>query len=251
MTTGNNPFAFPAGKLILSIVGRRRGERIVAATKAAGAPGGTVALGRGTAANAVLEFLGVGDSEKDIVLTLVPAELAPTVMDTIRHSCGQDPRGSGVTLQIDVPHIVRSALPGASSSAASRAAQPSAESAESSADTMRSPSMNAKNEHVLIACIVNRGYADDAMAAARKAGAAGGTILNARGTGREEDVKFFGVTLVPEKEVLLIVIEPAKQAAVLEALRRLPCLSAPGSGITFSIDVEEFAALGGEAARKG
>ena len=243
MTASNNPFAFPAGKLILSIVGRRRGERIVAATKAAGASGGTVALGRGTAANAALEFLGVGDSEKDIVLTLAPAELARAMMDAIRRSCGRGPRGTGVALQIDVPQIVRSAHPGASANAASRA--------ETSEDQMRSPSMNESKDHALIACILNRGYADDAMAAARKAGAAGGTILIARGTGREEDVKFFGVTLVPEKEVLLIVIEPAKQAAVLDALKRLPCLSAPGSGITFSIDVEEFAALGGEAARRG
>lgn len=231
MTTNNETFAFTAGKLILSIVGRRRGERIVAATKAAGAPGGTVALGRGTAANAVLEFLGVGDSEKDIVLTLVPAGLARAVLEAVRHACWHDPRGSGVAMQIDVSSIFRNA------------AQPSTE-------LLRSPSMNESKDHALIACILNRGYADDAMAAARKAGAAGGTILNARGTGREEDVKFFGVTLVPEKEILLIVIESARQAAVLEAIRQLPCLSAPGSGIAFSLAVEEFAALGEGAARE-
>jgi nitrogen regulatory protein PII len=225
MTTNNETFAFTAGKLILSIVGRRRGERIVAATKAAGAPGGTVALGRGTAANAVLEFLGVGDSEKDIVLTLVPAGLARAVLEAVRHACWHDPRGSGVAMQIDVSSIFRNA------------AQPSTE-------LVRSPSMNESKDHALIACILNRGYADDAMAAARKAGAAGGTILNARGTGREEDVKFFGVTLVPEKEILLIVIESARQTAVLEAIRKLPCLSAPGSGITFSLDVEDFSVLG-------
>ena len=57
----------------------------------------------------------------------------------------------------------------------------------------------------LITVIVNSGYADDVMAVAKKAGASGGTILGARGTGTEEDVKFFGITLVPEKEILLIV----------------------------------------------
>ena len=110
--------------------------------------------------------------------------------------------------------------------------------------------MNQNDDHVLVSFIVNRGYADDAMAAARTAGAKGGTILNARGTGREEDVKFFGVTLVPEKEILLVVTEAGKAEAIVEAVRALPCLEAPGSGIAFSLAVEEFATLGERAARE-
>ncbi len=58
--------------------------------------------------------------------------------------------------------------------------------------------------YTLITVIVNSGYAEAVMAAARSGGASGGSILNARGTGTEEDVKFFGITLVPEKEMLLI-----------------------------------------------
>ena len=51
--------------------------------------------------------------------------------------------------------------------------------------------MNAQASHQLICVIVNAGYADDVMNAARTAGATGGTVINARGTGREEDVKLF------------------------------------------------------------
>ncbi len=96
----------------------------------------------------------------------------------------------------------------------------------------------------LICVIVNKGYADDAMAAARKAGAGGGTVLNARGTAREDDVKFFGMHIVPEKEMLMIVTEHEKKAAVIEAIRTLPCLEQTGSGITFSAGVENFTVLG-------
>ena len=238
MTTNNETFAFTAGKLILSIVGRRRGERIVAAAKAAGAPGGTVAPGRGTAANAVLEFLGVGDSEKDIVLTLAPAELARPVMDALRRAGSQGRREGGVAMMIDL------------ASAANTLSSRTAAKAGELSSARRIP-MNQNDDHVLVSFIVNRGYADDAMAAARAAGAKGGTILNARGTGREEDVKFFGVTLVPEKEILLVVTEADKAEAIVEAVRALPCLEAPGSGIAFSLAVEEFAALGEGAAREG
>jgi nitrogen regulatory protein PII len=85
------------------------------------------------------------------------------------------------------------------------------------------------------------------MVAARKAGATGGTVINARGTGKEEDVKFFGITLVPEKEVLLILVDADKADAVLDAVKDVPCLSEPGSGIAYCTGVEDFFRLGKKA----
>ena len=99
-------------------------------------------------------------------------------------------------------------------------------------------------ERDLITVIINKGYADDAMAAARKAGAGGGTVINARGTAREDDAKFFGMHIVPEKEMLCIVVEHEKKDAVLEAIRTLPCLAEPGSGIAYCSAVSEFVMLG-------
>ena len=98
--------------------------------------------------------------------------------------------------------------------------------------------------HELISVIVNAGFADDVMAAARKAGATGGTIINARGTGREEDVKFFGITIVPEKELLLILTTRETAPSILEAIRTQPYLTEPGMGIAFCMPVEQFMPLG-------
>ncbi len=102
----------------------------------------------------------------------------------------------------------------------------------------------AEKTHKLISVILNKGYADDAMAAARKAGAGGGTIIHARGTAREEDVSFLGIPLVPEKEMLLILVEQDKSDAVFNAICSLPCLAEPGSGIAYSMDVDNFTGLG-------
>ena len=104
--------------------------------------------------------------------------------------------------------------------------------------------MEQNRSHELITVIVNRGYADDAMAAARKAGASGGTAINARGTAREDDEKFFGMHIVPEKELLLIVVDQNNKQAVLDAIRTLDCLSEPGSGIAYSAPVSDFTLLG-------
>ena len=68
-----------------------------------------------------------------------------------------------------------------------------------------------KMTHELIVVIVNKDFADDVMHAARKAGAGGGTVINARGTAREEDAKFFGVQIVPEKEMLMILVDSDKR----------------------------------------
>ena len=86
-------------------------------------------------------------------------------------------------------------------------------------------------------------HTDDAMAAARKAGASGGTAINARGTAREDDEKFFGMHIVPEKELLLIVVDQNNKQAVLDAIRTLDCLSEPGSGIAYSAPVSDFTLL--------
>lgn len=104
--------------------------------------------------------------------------------------------------------------------------------------------MNNSSDYSLIMFIVNKGYADDLMAAARKAGATGGTVLHARGTGKEEDVRFFGITLVPEKEILLIVTENSRSEAIIKAIKDVPELNQAGAGIAVRIAAEEFFLLG-------
>ena len=41
---------------------------------------------------------------------------------------------------------------------------------------------------------------------AKKVGASGGTVLNARGTANKEAESFFGITIQPEKEIVMIVV---------------------------------------------
>lgn len=104
--------------------------------------------------------------------------------------------------------------------------------------------MTKNTTHKLITIIVNRGFAEDAMDAARKAGAGGGTIINARGTAKEGDAKFFGMEIIPEKDMIFVLAENEKADAILEAVRTLPCLSKPGSGIAFASPAENFTLLG-------
>lgn len=220
------------GKLLLSIVQNGVAEALVHQTKQAGARGGTILVGKGVAEHAILHMLGIGDSHKEIVLTLLTEEQVEGVWESLSSFRKNKRLSCGIAMLIDVPHLLRHSDPSSQTRGKSEENQ--------RRNTMESP-------HTLITCIVNKGTADEVMDAARKAGATGGTIMAARGTGKEEDVKFFGVQLVPEKEMLLILVGSGLTGKVLEAIRSVPCLAEPGSGIAFCTDVDRFMTLGGKS----
>ena len=96
-----------------------------------------------------------------------------------------------------------------------------------------------KNGHELIICIVNNGFTDLVMDAARKEGARGGTIFHGRGTGNPEMEKFFGISISPEKEIVIILVEAEIKEAVLKAVNKATGLETNGKGIAFSLPVSD------------
>jgi len=97
-----------------------------------------------------------------------------------------------------------------------------------------------ESSDTLITFIVSHGDAYDVMTVAREAGAKGGTILNAHGTLREDDVEFFGMTLGSEKEMLIIVAENDLAKNILDAVKDLPVFKKTGGGIIYTTDVKRF-----------
>ena len=95
-----------------------------------------------------------------------------------------------------------------------------------------------KTTHECIVCIVNTGFADTVMDAAKKFGARGGTILHARGTANRAAEEFFHITIQPEKELVLILVPTAIKNDILHALYQAVGLDTPGQGIAFSAPVD-------------
>ena len=212
-------------KLVAAVVPDGAAAEIDAAARAAGAQGGTVLRGRGTAASSLLQLLGLGGSAKEISLHVVPGPAEPRVADAIRAAAAANKPHFGVLFTLDVPRFVRGGVP-----------EP---------PPLEESTVNTQRTHRLVVAIVNKGYAEDAMAAARGAGARGGTVLSAHGTAKPDDATFFGVPIVPEKDVLLVLVPAETADAVVDAVRDLPCLKDKGSGIVFCAPVERFAPLGG------
>lgn len=95
------------------------------------------------------------------------------------------------------------------------------------------------NEFEVILCIVNAGFSDSVMAAARECGAKGGTVINARGTAKEEAEKTFGIVVEPEKEIVIILAENKIKEPILHAIYKAAGLNTPGQGIAFSLPVDD------------
>ena len=214
-------------KLIMCIVPHNSGELITNAAKQAGAGGGTILMGRGTASNSVLQLLGLGDTSKDITMNIVEQKLAAEVCTQIEQACSTKKEHFGVLFTIDVDAFIKAGSIGKTAKA-----------------TEEKPGDDNMEKYEMINIIVNKGYAEDAMAAARKAGAGGGTIIGARGTAREGDSTFFGVEIVPEKEMLMILVPHDKRDAIVQAVSSLSCFEKAGSGIIFSNEAKGFKLLG-------
>lgn len=94
-----------------------------------------------------------------------------------------------------------------------------------------------EHNHELIVCIVNAGFSQNVMEAARGAGAKGGTILRARGSANPEAEEFFSINIQPDKEVLMILVPKAIKDDVLKAIYKDCGLADEAKGIAFSLPV--------------
>ena len=99
------------------------------------------------------------------------------------------------------------------------------------------------SKHEMIMCIVNAGFSETVMEAAKSAGARGGTILNGRGTANKEAESFFHIAIQPEKEVVMILVDMEIKDAVLHALYQKAGLDTMGQGIAFSLPVDDVVGL--------
>ena len=98
-------------------------------------------------------------------------------------------------------------------------------------------------EYEMICVILNEGYSDEVMDAARPAGATGGTVISAKGTGISQSVKLKGLSLADKKEMLLIVARADNKAEIMKAIMENSGVETPAGAICFSMPVSQTAGL--------
>ena len=150
-----------------------------------------VTLGAGTASGDVLDYLGLEVSEKAVIFSVVTDGIWKTVKKGLENQLRIDIPGSGIAFTVPLSSI------GGKRELMFLTENQGYEKGEETS--------LKETTHELLVVIANNGYIETVMDAARTAGAAGGTVIHAKGTGMERAEQFLGVSLASEKEMIFIV----------------------------------------------
>lgn len=215
---------------LVSIVERGKGTGLAAHYKNFKVLHHVRATGRGTAASHLLDTLGFGTTERDIVLTLAPKDTMRQLMHYLKDDDRPHFGAPGIAFTLDL-----SGMTAIMAVSLSRLEEMEPERGEQL--------MEQGNHHSLILAIVNHGYTDAVMDTARTAGAKGGTIIRARWTGADAVEKFVGITLQAEKEVLAIVAANKERDAIMQAINQAHGLKSGAQATVISLPIDHTARL--------
>lgn len=198
--------------LLTVIVNRGRAAKVVHVAKEAGVPGATIALGWGTNNNRFWDFLGVANEDKDIVYMVSDPNTIEKAVDALQVELQLDKPNHGIAFVQDLFEV----------SGVHRLKRKMT-FLEEGEETMTQ----------LITVITERGRAEDVVEAARHAGAKGGTIVNARGSGVHETTRIFNMEVVPEKEIVMILCNAEESEGIMTAIEEELSIHEPGQGIMY------------------
>jgi nitrogen regulatory protein PII len=208
------------------------GRKVVKASKLAGAEGGTVIIGKGTGIHEIKALFGIPiEPEKEIIFTLTSKEKLDSILQSVVSTAKLNKPGHGIAFIIDISKVAGICHLGMPVATSNR--------------IFGGTKMTAGKEvlYDLIITIVNKGDAEKVVNSSKEAGAEGGTILSGRGTGIHERAKLFGITIEPEKEIVLTLIDRQQSNKVLEAIINESALNKPGKGIAFVLEVEKVVGI--------
>lgn len=197
-----------------------------------------IVLGQGTASRETLDYLYLNPSEKAIVFGVVTGAGLLPLLKAFKRKMFIDVPGNGIVAVVPLNTIGgRRSLEYMLDGQAVDTTQRSQEEAE------RMERMSIKTDHELIFVIANDGYSDLIMDAARGAGAAGGTVIKAKGTGAEYTEKFFGFSIASEKEIHLLVTPAQGRNNIMKAIMEKAGLESKAQSIVFSLPVSHALGL--------
>ncbi len=186
-------------------------------------------LGHGTATKSILDYLGIENNEKVMLQTVVASSQVEPLFAGLVSRMGINLPGTGVAMSIPIESIA-----GASSMKYLTEGQ---ESQASEEWKMK------ESVYSLIMVIAEKGCSDMVMDAAREAGARGGTVVHAKGTGKESETKFFGMSISPEKEMIYIATRKSDKSDIMRAIMEKAGPQTDAKAVVFSLPVEDIAGL--------
>ena len=219
-------------KLLISIVNQHDAEQLKEILDECSVSLSIAFGGTGTARSSVLNYLGIGESEKAVVISLFPESDEDRILRVIQTRMSLYLVGRGISFTVP--------LSGVSGIIAGGLAKAATEKTVDGRKIMT----NEERKYDLIIAVVEANRSEEAMEAARSAGAAGGTVIRARSLDNAKAEQFIGISLSKEQEILLILSKREAKLAIMETLSEKVGLKTEAGGVIFSLPVDRTAGIG-------
>lgn len=212
---------------MIGITDRKRAPELLSICKELDLSMTLTKLARGTATSEQLSLYNLEASEKAVVGTVTDAAGMKQLMRLTKKRMFIDIPGNGIMMAVPLKSV---------SGGKTLAYLTGGKGLEEG-----KPNMDFAYELIIV--VLNEGYSDAVMAAARSAGARGGTVLHAKGTGRQASEKFLGVSLAEEKDMIYIVATTRQKGEIMRAISRETGVGTKAGAISFSLPISEVAGL--------
>ena len=188
---------------------------------------------QGTASSEIMDMLGLGGVEKHILMSVMPKEFADKMLKKLKNQLYLGTPNTGVAFTIVM------------SGGSGRLVQlmQSLELTDEKTPLERDDFDMAEAEYSMIMAIVNQGFSETVMEAARPMGATGGTILHSRRISSEEAMKFWNIHVQEERETVLILAEKKDKLPIMKAIGEKCGMNTEARGIVLSLPVDGVVVL--------
>lgn len=187
--------------------------------------------GKGTASSSLLNYFGLEDIKKYIYFSLINYREKNNILRDIDKSLNLEKPGHGILFTVPI-------------SSSTKHIKNKIEENSKEVNMDKEIINENKKNYELIVTIVNDGHSESVMNAAKSKGAGGGTILKGRSLLENSSKnQFLGITIEPEKDIVLIVANSNKKKEIMEAITDKSGLKTKGNGIMFSLPIDDAVGL--------
>lgn len=186
-------------------------------------------LGHGTASSELMDVLGLGTSEKDILLGMASTQTVERMLQKLEVDSGSQLDARGIMFDLKLTGL---------NSIIATILMHKGQEGNGGAVVEQNNTANS-----LILVTVNQGYTDEVMDTARSAGARGGTIIRARWSGDKDTEQFYGINVQAEKEIIAIVTSAENRNTIMETINLKHGLSTEACAMICSLGIDNMVRL--------
>ena len=188
--------------------------------------------GQGTASSEIMDMLGLGSIEKTIVMSMMPKFFADKILEKLHSTLHFGYPNTGVAFTVPIS--------GGSSQMVKLLDSMQEKISDENAEKGKK---DGECEYTMIMAIVNQGYSEEVMATAKTDGATGGTVFQSRRVGSEDTIKFWGITIQPEREMVLILSQKESKLEIMNSIGKSCGIQSEAQGVVFSLPADNMIGL--------